>query len=145
MLLSPVRCGYSHGFKTSLNSHRRTAACCGERKVNRISGLMTVKVQEGTTQLHETQSFRTFGMNLAIQLHQQLNGFQLGIVSRKCATFVDVFIGKIFDRMAQNLKRVSGFAADAAGPVSSCSIDWNDRRENRMVGAAKSGKRIGGK
>lgn len=56
----------------------------------------------------------TLEVDLAIEGHEQLHSLELVIIRRERKTVVNEFVGKIFDGVTEDLKRVAGLGGDDA-------------------------------
>jgi hypothetical protein len=73
-----------------------------------------MQMQQSTAAFTKAGHFRALEIDLAVESHQQLHGFQLLIVRGKRSSRVDKLVGEVFDRMAKNLKGMPGLGRNAA-------------------------------
>jgi|ERR1039457_5380196 hypothetical protein len=71
-------------------------------------------MEKASNPLRKGGNHWTLKIDLAIQLHQQLNGLDLRIIRRKACAFMYVFICQVFDRVAQDFKGAPRLRADPA-------------------------------
>src|ERR1035441_361473 len=94
--------------------------------------LVCFEVKESEQALAEGGDYGTVEVDLAIQGHEELHGLKLAIVGGKGTTLVDELVGEIFDGVAENLQRVTGFRVDAAPPFEAILNGIDGRRRDRQ-------------
>ena len=89
----------------------------GSEVRTRLSGSDGAEAQERTAALAERFDFRALHVDLAINAHKQLNGFDLRIIGNCRAAAVSEFIRQIIDGMPQYFKSPSGNRVDGTSPI----------------------------
>ena len=107
-----------------------------ERRCGAGSG--GAEVKEGMVALAEGLDFRALEIDLAVEGHEELNGFDLGIVGADEAAVVDELVGKVFDGVAEDFEGVAGGGVDLAAPGGAGS-GFRKRRSGSRGGDTEAG------
>jgi hypothetical protein len=65
-------------------------------------------MQQGAQTRAYRDHFRAFVIDLAVQGHQQLHRLEFAVIGTHRLSTMDELVGKMLDRMAQNLQGVAG-------------------------------------
>ena len=90
-------------------------------------------MEDGAEAVAEGGDFGAGKVDLAVDVHEKLDGFELGVARGDVFAVVDELVGKVFDGVSEFLKGVSGFRGDAA------AVDWPGRGMQRRRRGAHLG------
>ena len=79
--------------------------------------LKQVVVKQGAAAFPQGDNLGAFEIDLPVETHQQLHGLNLRIMGVQCASLMHELIRQIFDGVAQDLKRMPSFTAQAPRAV----------------------------
>ena len=88
-----------------------------EHQLAQAPRLKQVVVKKGSAAFPQGDPLGAFEIDLPVETHQQLHGLNLRIVRVQCASLMHELIRQILDGVAQDLKRMPSFTAQAPRAV----------------------------